>query len=176
MYPVPLPHKKCPRVEFGGGPAGSSPAETGSGGLLACKYGRRERFFPSRRRPAGLQLARRPLGRPCFLPVLSHLHSSDPTPVHPVPPPLPEPGVEPTSRGGWGRSRREHRVQGGSRGGSGGVPVCDGSAAGGKTARSGGKRPGTTVPRHETGRRGLGAVPINERPVLSWCLSINGRW
>ena len=42
--------------------------------------------------------------------------------------------------------------------------VCDGSASGGKAGQSGERGRGTTVPRHETGRRHLGAVPSDDGP------------
>ena len=54
--------------------------------------------------------------------------------------------------------------------------VCDGSASGGKTGQSGERGRGTTVPRHETGRRHLGTVPRDGDPCLASCLAINDRW
>ena len=89
----------------------------------------------------------------------------------------------------WGRAEQEEVVrcrEGGSSGASavgrrftGGlraVPACDGSAGGGKTARSGERRPRTAVPRHETGRRHLGTVPRDDGPCLASCLVTNDRW
>ena len=54
--------------------------------------------------------------------------------------------------------------------------VCDGSAGGGKAGQGGERGRGTTVPRHETGRRHLGTVPRGGDPCLASCLAINDRW
>ena len=54
--------------------------------------------------------------------------------------------------------------------------VCDGSAGRGKTGQGGERGRGTTVPRHETGRRHLGTVPRHGDPCLASCIAINDRW
>ena len=77
-----------------------------------------ERILPLEATAGGLQLASRPLGRPCLPAGPIRLHSFAPTPVHPLTPPLPLPGSSRPARGGAVRSRREHRSSGLCTGGS----------------------------------------------------------
>ena len=77
--------------------------------------------------------------------------------------------------GGGGRSGAE-TVHGRFKGGLRAVRVCDGSAGGGKAGQSGERGRGTTVPRHEAGRRHLGTVPRGGDPCLASCLGTNDRW
>jgi hypothetical protein len=79
-------------------------------------------------------------------------------------------------RSGGGGSSGAAAVDGRFTAGSRAVRVCDGSAGGGKTVASGERGRGTTVPRHETGRRHLGTVPRHGDPCLASCLAINDRW
>ena len=122
------PPKRCIRVHAGAhagvGPPTPAPRKSLPVAYLHASTATGNGFVRSRRRLAGLQLASRRLGcrRP---PARADPPALDPTPTHPVLPPLPEPGVGPASRGGGVGSRREHRVQGGFEG----VQVCDGSAA-----------------------------------------------
>ena len=77
----------------------------------------------------GLQLASRPLGRPCLAAVPTRLHSFAPTPVHPLNPPTTTAGVEPTSRRWCGPVETGAPEQRAVHGRFEAVPVCDGSAA-----------------------------------------------
>ena len=79
-------------------------------------------------------------------------------------------------RSGRGGSTGARAVHGRFTAGLRAVPVCDGSAGGGKTAASGERRLGTAVLGHETGRRHLGTVPRHGDPCLASCLAINDRW
>ena len=92
--------------------------------------------------------------------------------------PTPAAGVERGRRRWCGPVKAEaagqRRFAGGSRavhgrftGGLRAVRVCGGSAGCGKAAQRGERGRGTTVPRHETGRRGLGAVPSGGGPCLA---------
>ena len=54
--------------------------------------------------------------------------------------------------------------------------ACDGSAGRCKAGQGGERGRGTTVSRHETGRRHLGTVPRHGDPCLASCLAINDRW
>ena len=189
MPPAQTPHKKGLPGQFGAGPAESSPVEMGSAGLLSCKYCHRIGFSPSRRRrnwtppayfhassaagtdssPRGDGGGRAATRKPPARPPLSRGRADPPAFAcsrtrSSTRSPTPTPGVEPTSRGGAVRSRREQRGGGRWRGGSKRSRFVTGAPLGGKTPQSDERGPGTTVPRHETGRRHLGAVPSGDDP------------
>ena len=140
-------------------------------------------MLPLEATAGGLQLAGRPCCCPCFPTVPDRPHAIGRTPVHPLTELLPVLRSSRPAGGGAVRSRQKHRSKSGPErvhswftAGLRAVPVCDGSAGGGKTAASGERGPGTAVVGHETGRRHLGTVPRHGDPCLASCLAINDRW
>ena len=110
--------------------------------------------------------------RAAFIRLISHLFIKPPFHSHSC-------GVteqQEVARSGGGGSTGAGAVCGRFTAGLRVLRVCDGSAGRDKTGQGGERGRGTTVPRHETGRRHLGTVPRHGDPCLASCLAINDRW
>ena len=171
--------QECPRVHAGVDPRNPAPRKSLPWAYLHASRSAGEGFSASRRRLAAGTC--KPPARPPLSPAradppaLAHPHTCSPSNF-----PAPTPTLERTGCGGTGsgavRSRREQRGGGRWRGGSKRSRFVTGAPPGGKTTQTDERGPGTTVPRHETGRPHLGAVPSGDGPCLAGCLETNGRW